>query len=76
MGISGNIHEQVPENAVHHPERHFAVFGNLIKCDFNFVKSLVAPLIDTGCLTGRANERACKKVAQCGMVLPVGEKAA
>ena len=76
VGIAGDIGQQMPQRAVHHPGRDSPVLaglpGDLAERDLHFVQRFAATLVRPRRLRCRADELAGEQVRQRWMTLPVG----
>ena len=72
MRIARYVYQQVAENTIHQPWWTGFLFAiEQRKCNFQFVNSIGASLVNARRLTGWSNENAGKKIGQCRMIQPV-----
>ena len=76
VGVAGDVHQQVPQEAVDQPGPDpLAQALQLGEGDLELVQGFVAGLVDARRLAGRPDETAGEQVGQRRMVLPVGQQA-
>src|SRR5205823_14917643 len=74
MRVAGEIGEEVTQQTIDQPRLRGVLAGavlafELLEGDLEFVESIVARFIDARRLTGRADEKARKKIRERGVVL-------
>ena len=80
MGVAGYVDQDVAQCAVHQPGWHvlavfFAVLVDLPKRDFQLIQLVIAGLVNTWRLAGRADKHAAEQVTQARVVVPVQQQA-
>src|SRR3954447_6132912 len=75
MRVPRHIHQQISKETVYQPEWTIAL-GQLGKCDFQFVQSIVASFVNSWVLAGRPDECTREQVRKRRMVLPERDHAA
>ena len=78
MGVAGHVGQKVAHQPVDQPRRRrLAVAGlrDLRQRDLEFVKAVVARLVDARRLAGRADEQAGEEIAEARMPQPIDDEA-
>ena len=68
MGIAGRVDQQIAEHPIDQPGRGLSSRRDLLEGDLQLVQRIVARLVDTRMLAGRANEQARKEIGERGVV--------
>jgi hypothetical protein len=76
VGISGEVCEEVAEDAVDEPWGDVRVVGDLAEGDFEFVEDVVAGFVDARVLTGGADEETAEEIGEGWVAEPEAEKRA
>ena len=80
MRVAAGINQQISEQPVHQPRRRLAELANLfvhfLERDIEFVKRIVARLVNARRLRRRADEQTAEQPAQRRMILPIGQQRA
>ena len=77
VSVAGDIDQEVAQQPVGQPWRRYGPCGRyLLQRHFQFIKRIMAGLVDPWCLRRGADEQAGKQIAERGVARPVQDQAA
>ena len=76
VGIAGDIDQNVPEQAIHQPQRRLDPgWRHVGKRDLQLIEAVMPRFVDARRLAGRTDEHAGEQIRQRRMPLPIQHKA-